>query len=114
MKFKLVLREEPVELEDADGVTHHYILRELSGKQREEFQTVLQGKLTLGADGKPVGVKDAKGIFAALLTRAMVHADTRKTVSADEVGSWPGSVCEQLYKRAQELSALKEGAEGNG
>lgn len=104
MLFSLQRKSESVVLEFPDGAKT-YTIRELSGKERDIYTSMLSGKMRFDQNGKPAGMKDFAGLQIGLLELALVDEEG-KPVKKGTIESWPSSAIEGLFKKAQQLSAL--------
>lgn len=112
-RFKLKRKQCPIVIEGEDGVERHYVMKELTGSDRDEYTTRIQGKVKY-ENGKPAGFKDHKGIQGGLLASCLYN-EKGKLVAVEEIDSWPAMVREELFKIAQKLSGLdQEGADEAG
>ena len=106
----LTYNEEPIKIKHQDGTVHQYMLREVDGEGREMYLNSLAVRMKTGADGKPTGIRDFKGMSSALITRCLFDEDD-KAVPAKTIQNWPASVVKKLYEKAQRISALDDKAE---
>jgi hypothetical protein len=106
-----------------DGKTTIYVLRELTGEQRDKYLNGTLARAKTDAEGKVAGVRDLTGYQAALLCLAMRRVEggevvdgklVKGTVLETEfpdpgmVQSWPSRVQSKLFKRAQKMSGINE------
>lgn len=96
-RFRTVLREEEIELENKDGVVKEYIVREMMGDEKERWQTT-QGDRVRIVDGKPAGIRDFKDMQPGLVARCLFEKETGKQMSIQEIRKWPASMLEDLYE----------------
>jgi len=113
-KLKLSLKEEQIELEEKDGSTSVYTIRELTGHERETYMTKMGTRMKWAPDGKPAGMASYDGAMTDLVQMSTYGPDGNR-VRPDVVKGWPQSVIEYIYETAAELSALgnKESNEKN-
>lgn len=114
LKFSLDLAEVPVELDSKSGESRAYVLREMTGKQRDLYLQSLRKKATVGKDGQ-VTLNNFDGLQSNLLTRCLFNSDG-ENVSEDEIQEFPSKVQTILFEKCQELNGLnqeEEGEEGN-
>lgn len=113
LDFTLSLKELPVTLRSAiDGAPKEYVLRELTGKGRDAWNSSRIKKDKRGnavlVNGEPVLVLDGHELD---LLAECVFDDTGALVSRKEIAGWPSRVVEKLAEEAQALSGIgaKEG-----
>lgn len=108
-KLSLKRKQVEIEVEVADGSTKTFILKELTGSERDQFLNVMASKMRVGTDGKPTGVKDFTGLHANLIGLSLWVDEQR--VEPGVIQTWPASTQAELFAMAQELSGLtiKEG-----
>lgn len=111
MSFTLSRREVKIKLQDprTDRVTE-YTLRELDGTERDKYLNNLASRMKVDKGGKPQGIKDFKDLQADLVSRSLVDGENTNVPIA-LIQRWPVHVQTELFKMAQKLSALEEGAE---
>ena len=103
LKFSLQRKEIPVILDDKP-----FKLKELSGKQRDEFLNNL-GKRMEYVEGKVAGMTNYEGLQAALVSLCL-HDENGEQVPESVVQDYPAIVQSKLFKAAQELNGLDEKA----
>lgn len=94
---------------DVGGVA--YIMREMDGTLRGQYQDFLLTRLKTTSEGKSAGISKASGIEAYLLCRCVIVKDTGKFVDAKMVDSWPAGEIEEIANWAQEFNSLDVKAE---
>jgi hypothetical protein len=118
MKFSLKRETTRVILEDEGGTKTAYLLRELTGKQRDDYQKTIVKAIKPNAEGIPQKLDGMSGLKTQLLVASMVREAGLEPVSIGEIDSFPSSVHEDLFDEAQRLSRLgkyeAEDDEGNG
>jgi hypothetical protein len=110
-RFSLSRKTETIELEQENGTIRTVIVTELDGTSRDRFMTNMAGRMRVGPDGKPQGLKNFDGFQSQLLAMSLVDADTGKLIPEVEIRSWPGSLQTELFLIAQEISGLNRGSE---
>lgn len=96
------------------GVVEDYIMRELSGLERDRYLTEISGRFDM--DGKNTKVKNLVGVPEMLLSRCVYRIKedgTEELVKANEIQTWPSSVREKLHEKATELSGLDKKADND-
>jgi hypothetical protein len=113
LSFDLQKKTLLVDLIDAEGVTHHYLLTELDGRERDNYLNGLSKRVTSGVNGK-TKVSNFDGLQAALLVVCMreqlADGQTRK-LKPEEVQAWPARVQTLLFEKAKAMSGLDDDAE---
>ena len=109
MKFSLKRKSVDIVLENEQGKEEVYILREISGEEREKYLTSMASSMRFNEDGKPVGIDSFVGLHTSLLAMALVRQDG-SPVTATFIKSFPASVQIALFKKAKELSGLVDSA----
>lgn len=108
MRLALRRKEIAVILEGDDGEEKQYTLKELSGKQRNQYLDKMKARVKLGKDGQAESVSSFEGFQADLLVLCFYDA-AGELVTAEEIESFPSSTQMDLFKMAQNLSGLDEG-----
>lgn len=109
-RFSLKRKEIKVLLEDLQGLEAEYTVREFSGTDRDKFLNLAAGKMKVGPDGKPQGMRDFTGMFADLLAMT-VYGPDGKLVPIKTIQEWPTSTQQSLFKMAQEINSLGQKAQ---
>ena len=104
LKFSLVLKELPVKLTGAAGVEKSYVLKELTGIQRDKFLNEM-GKRLKFEDGKIQQVTDFEGLQSNLLTLCL-YDENDSLIPINTLQIWPAGVLTELFKAAQNISGL--------
>ncbi len=107
LSFSLTLKTLPVKL---DG--EKYTLKELTGDARDNNMDATRERMNFSEDGKPAGFKSFKGLQADLLALSLYDKHD-KLVSKEVILAFPASVQNELFKAAQELSALEDEKEND-
>ena len=106
LEFSLVLKEVPVTLQTKSG-EQNVFLRELSGKSRDEYLSLLGKKMRYDSDGKPSGLKSFDGLHVALVALCLFD-ERSKAIPSSVIEQYPASVVEALFDAAQDLSKVTE------
>lgn len=113
-RYRLKLREEPVEIEDHEGKPRIFTLRELDGSQRDEYVEVVRSRSKFGPDGKLLAPPNESGLQPLLLSKCL-RDEKGVLVSFETIAKWPASQLEGLFEEAVAVSGLgKEAAEAEG
>lgn len=113
-KFSLKLKQEEVEIEQLDGSTKTYVVKELDGRTMEGYLNASK-KNVIMTDGKVSGMRTFDDMYVNLLEAALYDADGER-ILAPEIRLWPSSLQKSLFDIAQRLSGLSgeaEDKEGN-
>lgn len=102
--FSTTFKTEEIEI---DG--KNYVMRELNGTGRDKYIADSQGRITLDADRKVVGLPNMDGAEAFLISLVLSGPDG-KPVAPDVIKDWPASVVTQLSTLAKEMSGLEAAA----
>lgn len=103
------LPEEPVKIRGVGGIIKEYILRCMEGFEREKYIDEFSAKVRFDAAGKPLGLKNYKGMETDLLSRCLWTPDGKR-VPREWVNGLPPTVLSSLYKRAEKLCSLDKGS----
>jgi len=103
LSFDLILAKRDVTIGG-----EQFVLKELDGVGRDAYLNDVGHRVRIDKDGKAAGVKNFKGMQAALLTMSLrkVVGGKEQAVSLDEIQSWPAKVISKLFDAAKELSDL--------
>ena len=110
MEFSLKLKEEQVVITGVDDVKRTYVLKELTGQQRDAYLNNMGGRMKFNDEGKTQGLSNYEGLQSGLL-KLCVYSDDGKLVPEKELQAWPSQVLSALFEKAQEMSALNKGEE---
>lgn len=102
-KFSLERKTEVVYLDD-----QKYTIVELDGDQRDKYLDNMNTRMDFGS-GTPT-IKRFEGLQAFLLSLCLKNPQDQ-IVPLKEIQAWPSSVISALFKKAQVLSGLDDGAE---
>lgn len=105
LSFTLKRKEQPLTLDGAQ-----YIIVELDGLSRDEVMTDSFGRMELGKDGKPISVRNFKGMQSKLVSLCLIKAEGRAKVSQSTIDSWPAGTIDAIFKACQRLNGM-EGTE---
>jgi len=110
LKLSLNRKEVSVTLSDENGAEKKWLLRELSGAERDKYLNKMTGRAIM-KDGKPIGMKSFDGFQTDLLVLSLTDSSTGDTISREEIEELPASTQQILFEKAQELSGLDLGPE---
>ncbi len=111
VKISLKRKEIPLDVELPDGSHASYVLRELSGDERDNYLNVAEKKINRGADGTGIAMRDYKGVVADLLCACVFDQKNMKVPWA-EIQKWGTSAQKTIYDMAVKLSRLGGGKDG--
>jgi hypothetical protein len=118
LQLSLVFKETPVVLQTKDG-ERHAVLRELSGKDREEYFRDVQINVHISTNNDDVKseLKNTAGLSTLLLTRCLFwkngdSEDSYVSATEKELLEFPGRVLTALNIEANRLNGFsKESAD---
>ena len=87
-----------------------YVIREMTGIQRDGWLTSMGGRVKSGADGKPSGLRSFENVQADLIFRCLYDA-SGNPVLLSVIQSWPASAQNKVFKLCQEINGLDEKSE---
>lgn len=99
-------KQKDVPMESQDGSVVVYTLRELTGRQRDEYHQATAKRMKYDAKGSPAGVKDFVGMQADLITLCLYDPQGR-LVTPEDVSGWPATTQAALFDMAQEINGLE-------
>ncbi len=109
LEFSTILKEVEVKLTGKDNESKDYVIKELTGKQRQEYQEQFDVQVILDDDNKPIMTtgKDFK-MWSDMdyLSRCLYEKGSDNSVGDKFVEALPGSVVKELAEEARKLSAL--------
>jgi len=112
MEFTLERTEVPVTIKDPiSGSETEYILREMSGAERDSYMDAQKSRLIIGSSGTVTGVRSFNGLQAMLLARCLYTASDNKLVDSKTIQGWKSSVQNALFERANKINGLDKNAE---
>lgn len=105
LEYDISIKSHQVKIRDEKGQVQTYILRELTGAERDAYLTGIGNRMRVGKSGKTQGLKSFKDLQASLLVLGLYHADG-KPVSIKTVQSWPARVQQDLHDRLKKMSGM--------
>jgi hypothetical protein len=103
-------KERDIHIQDDSGQVKEYVIRELTGPERDQWLDLAAGKAKFGPDGKPTGVKDSGGIAADLVHRCLYKKGTNDRVPKELIAQFPSSMELALFEMASEISGIGKDA----
>lgn len=107
--FRIIRAEEPVRLEDPKtGQVTDYIVREMTGTDRDAYFQAMSNRQKTTPDGKTV-VGVFGGIQAELISRCLFvpgPGGTSANVQVATIQSWPASVVEGLHELCERINGM--------
>jgi len=113
LELSLVRTEIDVVLTDKDGEKKKWLLRELSGAERNRYLNKMTGRVKVGSGGA-TSIKSFDGFQSDLLHLCLIDEEGER-VTKEVIEELPSSTQQTLFEKAQEISGLdsKEDDEGN-
>lgn len=109
LRVSIVLKERPVLVTEANGEERKFVLRELTGEERDVYLSWMSKRIKF-EDGKATNITNFEGMQAELLARCL-HDEENKLVPVDILQKFPASALSVLFEVAQTLNGLSiEGA----
>jgi hypothetical protein len=108
-RFRRKLREELIEIENENGLPETFIVREMTGEQREMWQDTMSERRLTNAEGYVVGIKHFKDMQPGLIARCLYTWDGTKAgrqVSIQDIRKFPSETLDELYEFCLEVCAL--------
>ena len=103
----LTIKTKKLKLKMPDGKTVIAELRELTGTLRDEYQTLVSGKIKMDDKGQPTGFVNMAGLAGELLSRTLFNRDDGgKPFKKEVISEWPSRVLDTLFVESRKLSAL--------
>lgn len=109
LKFTIRCNSVPVTIENGDGKSEDYELREMDAASRDRYLDSLSLRIKLDTAGKPTGVTKFEGMQAELLVHCLRKKDG-SPVRKEVIQSWPASVVSGLFTEAQQINLLNQEA----
>lgn len=110
LRLKAELEEVDVILVDKDDDEKEYVLRELSGKERNRYMNKMKSRVSTDKNGN-VKISTFDGMQSDLLCKSLYDKETGELVSKDEIEDMPSNTQQKLFDKAQELSGLNTESE---
>ena len=113
LRFNTVLKKVPVFLTGVDNKEKKYILKELTGDQRDAYNSKFEDmKVEMGPEGKPKSMSGIKFKLpsAVEFVSLCLYDDRDVLVGKKFVGSLPSQVAKKLHEAGLELSGLGKDA----
>lgn len=112
-KFVLIRREERITLQGADGREEDYLVREMTGPDRDAYLQDMLNRTKRNPDGT-TSITQAGNLQSFLVSKCL-YSTTVKTadgqparVTMQEINLWPVTVLDAVFKLCQEVSGLDE------
>jgi hypothetical protein len=107
VRYKKWLKEEQIVIEGDNGVEEHYTLREMVGSLRGRWLVYAANRTQVNqATGQVIGVKKDTESYQSYLIHLSLFDRDGKHVSEETINGWGGSIIQDLFDRAQVISAL--------
>jgi len=108
LRLELELKEVDVVLVDKEDNEKKYLLKELSGSDRNRYLNKMKNRVTTDKNGN-VKINTFDGMQSDLLTVSLFN-EAGESVSKDEIEMLPSNTQQKLFEKAQELSGLNSEA----
>lgn len=105
LSLSLQRRSIPVNITTPEGETKVYVLREMSGAQRDQYLNFVGSRVKCDEKGNPIRMSSHDGIHAALLSRCL-EDDQGKLLTKETIEAFPSTALVQLFIAAQTLNGL--------
>jgi len=102
--FKITVQEFEFDLEDGNGQMIPCKLKEMTGKERDQYMNKIKNRTILNPDGKSGRIKDYNGMFSDLLVMCLYRNGEK--MDEKEIQALPASTQSELFDEAQKLSRL--------
>ena len=103
LEIRLTKKTRSVRLETEPGVTKEYTLREMDGKQRDNYFNI--NKKRHKTVGKQMVLQDFKGLYSTLIHHCL-YDDDGKQVEESVIQTYPSEAQEALFGACQSLNKL--------
>ena len=104
LEFSLKLKEQGVKITTPNGNVKNYVLKELTGEQRDSFLNMMASRLVM-KDGKVQSLSSFDGLQASLVAECL-YDEKGESIDKDIIQKYPAQVLASLFKAAQELSGM--------
>jgi len=104
--LRLRRREQVVDLEDEQGLPRRYVVREMTGLERDQFVQATEARTRRDPAGK-VTSRTSEGLSQLLLSLAL-RDETGVAVARATLDGWPTTTVEALAEVALTLSGFRE------
>lgn len=111
LRFNLKRKIIPIVITDNDEEEKEYELREMNGRDRDEYSNFVNQKIEPGKNGSTGHFKSVDRLQSNLIHRCLFDPSSSKMVAEDVIQTWPASMQTLVFERCQELNGLKEKAE---
>ena len=110
LRIRLVRKEEQIILEDENGQEKEYTIKEMVGTEFGKWRTAMATRLKVSPDGKPLGVRDFKGMEASLISKCL-YDETGQPVPERVIEAWPTAAQQELFRKCQEINGMDKDEE---
>ena len=110
--FDLKRAEDQIELSLEDGSLKRYVIREMTGAQRDMYLKTVMSKAKFDSEGKVTQVSDPTGLQPSLICLCLYDAATGNAVDVKFVNSMRTTVQNQIFELCSKINGLdKESAD---
>ncbi len=110
-KFSFRRNEVPIEIENEDGSIGKYIIREMTGAQRDVYLKAAMSKARFDGTGKVAQVMDPTGLQPLLISLCMIDVTTEKYVDTKFVNNIRTTTQNELFELCSKINGLDGEAE---
>lgn len=105
LRITITRTSQPVILENEDGSTSNYVLKEMTGALRDAYLNAQRQNMETGRNGLTV-IKNFSGSQSSLICRCL-YDDKGKPVNEQTIQSWGVTVQTALHEAAQKINHLE-------
>jgi len=95
----------PIELEE--GVVREFLVQEMLGGERQQWQKRQRARYGVDYQGQPAGIADFEGMEADLISCCLLD-ENGKAVPKGIVQGWPSSLQSALYQICLSINSVSE------
>jgi hypothetical protein len=106
-RLRARLKQEEIEIELPDGKVAEWVVKELTGPQRDAYMETRSQNFSHGKQGEVTGIKSYMGIVTNLLQFCVYDAATGVQVTVGQLNELPSSTQQELFDIAVSLSGIK-------
>lgn len=103
--FKLTRREKKIKIEDGNGDTKGYVIREMMGTDRDKWLNTMATRMKVDNKGNSLGVREFDGLQSSLISRCLYN-ESGALVLIEVISRYPASVQKSLFSLCEELNSL--------
>lgn len=88
-----------------------YELRYMTGEQVGTYRNSVGQRMKFGANGKPSGFSNYKGLESGLICLCMYHVATGAFVTPKVIDGWPQDIIDKIFRKCRKMNALDDEGE---